>query len=523
MAGKPAPLGPEALDTALNTLLAEYPTAFVAAINADGVFVPMPASVPLTGQQVLQARSVLDLVVSEDRQSVISTWERARATGASSAQVRLELDTGRPAVIHYVDARARHGVYVGVVVGGDAASLANLPQIQPPPPRMARVRKNEVAVFLEIDEATTKILGWTAADMVGVRSLDFIHPEDHDRAIESWMQMLSEPGTVQPPTRLRHRRLNGGWTWFEVTNHNRLADPDGGYVLAEMIDISEEMAAHEALYERERLVEAVLGATEALVIVLDAEGRVERLSDACERLSGYRAEEILGRPFWDVLFPSAEVEVMRAEFDILQAGAFPNSHESQWMTVAGELRLIHWENTCLTDEGGAVTHVIATGIDITDARRSDEALDGLEVVGRLFAEQGPVPAALDAVLSELETRMGYRFLSLYLVDGHGLRLGVQRGYRSLPERLDAGKGVIGRVYRTGLAEFVRDVGSDPDYVPGEERVVSEIAAPLLGDWGDARCPQHRGAAAWRPDAGRPAPGADHRGPPRQCPDAQPDA
>jgi len=39
MAGKPAPLGPEALDTALNTLLAEYPTAFVAAINADGVFV----------------------------------------------------------------------------------------------------------------------------------------------------------------------------------------------------------------------------------------------------------------------------------------------------------------------------------------------------------------------------------------------------------------------------------------------------------------------------------------------------
>src|SRR5664280_3787502 len=74
MAGKPTPLGPKALDTALNALLAEYPTAFVAAINADGVFVPMPASVPLRGQQVLQARSVLDLVVSEDRQSVISTW-----------------------------------------------------------------------------------------------------------------------------------------------------------------------------------------------------------------------------------------------------------------------------------------------------------------------------------------------------------------------------------------------------------------------------------------------------------------
>ena len=86
MAGKPGPLGPEALDAALNALLAEYPTAFVAAINADGVFVPMPASVPLGGQHVLQARSVLDLVVSEDRERVISTWERARETGGAAAQ-----------------------------------------------------------------------------------------------------------------------------------------------------------------------------------------------------------------------------------------------------------------------------------------------------------------------------------------------------------------------------------------------------------------------------------------------------
>jgi diguanylate cyclase (GGDEF)-like protein/PAS domain S-box-containing protein len=280
MAGKPTPLGLEALDAALNALLVEYPTAFVAAINADGVFVPMPASVPLAGQQVLKARSVLDLVISEDRERVISTWERARETGASSSQVRLALDPGRPAVIHYVDARARHGVYVGMVVGADAAALTRLPEIGPTPPRMARVRKNEVAVFLEVDEATTKILGWTAADMVGLRSLDFIHPEDYDRAIESWMQMLSEPGTVQPPVRLRHRRSDGLWTWFEVTNHNQLADPDRGYVLAEMIDISDEMAAQEALRARMRLFAALAEFAAAMNAIREPERLVATLGDA---------------------------------------------------------------------------------------------------------------------------------------------------------------------------------------------------------------------------------------------------
>jgi diguanylate cyclase (GGDEF)-like protein/PAS domain S-box-containing protein len=280
MAGKLIPLSPEVLDTALTALLAEYPAAFVAAIDAAGVFVPMPASLPLTGQQVLQARSLFDLVVSEDRDRVISAWDRAGETGASSAQVRLKLDPDRPAVIHYLDARARYGVYFGMIVGGDAATLKGLPQIGPTPPRMARVRKNEGSVFIEVDEAITKILGWTAADMVGLRSLEFIHPEDHDRAIDSWMQMLSEPGTFQPPVRLRHRRSNGSWTWFEVTNHNHLADPDSGYVLAEMIDISDEMAAHEALRDRVRLFAALAVFAGAVNAIREPERLATALVDA---------------------------------------------------------------------------------------------------------------------------------------------------------------------------------------------------------------------------------------------------
>ena len=71
------------------------------------------------------------------------------------------------------------------------------------------------------------------------------------------------------------------------------------------------------------------------MVVLDPQGRVVRLNAACERLSGYRAAEVVGRVFWDVLFPPVEVEAVRAEFDDLQAGAFPNSFENHWMTRHG--------------------------------------------------------------------------------------------------------------------------------------------------------------------------------------------
>jgi len=335
--------------------------------------------------------------------------------------------------------------------------------------------------FIRISNNGARTLGLgDPGQAIGKTDFDFFTDEHAQQAIEDEREIIrtGQPRTVEE----KETRAGLPDTWVSTTKLP-LRDADERIVgtFGISVDITDRRKAEEDLRERERFVEAVLGATEALVIVLDPQGRVVRLNDACERLSGYREEEILGRPLWDVLFPSAEVEDVRAEFDDLRAEAFPNTHESHWMTVAGELRLIRWETTSLTDETGGVTHVIATGIDITEARRGDDALSGIEAVGHLLTEQGPTPSALDAVLGELETRMGYRFLSLYVADGPGLRLGAQRGYRSVPERLDAGRGVIGRVYRTGIAELVRDVDGDPDYVSGEEGVVTEIAVPLHGD------------------------------------------
>ena len=246
-------------------------------------------------------------------------------------------------------------------------------------------------------------------------------------------------------------------------------------------DITDIHAAQTRLADEERFVSSVLDVIGALVVVLDSQGRITRFNGACERLSGYDSAEVLGRLLWDVVIPPAEVEDVRAVVAALKAGAYPNSHENHWLTRAGALRLISWENTCLTDDQGTVTHVIGTGLDITEARHRHEAMRGLEAVGRLLADQGPVPAALDAVLGEMQARMGYRFLSLYLSDGPDLRLAAQRGYRAIPERLNADAGVVGRVLRTGRGEVVADVTSDLDYLPGDQNVAAEMAIPLTGD------------------------------------------
>jgi diguanylate cyclase (GGDEF)-like protein/PAS domain S-box-containing protein len=248
------------------------------------------------------------------------------------------------------------------------------------------------------------------------------------------------------------------------------------YVCRDITDIHD---AQTMLAGEERFVSSVLDVVGTLVLVFDGQGRITRFNSACERLSGYDSNEVVGRAVWDVVIPPNQIDDVRTTFASLQAGAFPNAHENHWMTHTGELRLVSWQNTCLTDAKGAVTHVIATGIDITEARRRHEAMRGFETIGRLMAEHGPIPSALDAVLGEMRDRMGFRFLALYLDGGSGLQLAAQRGYRAAPDHLDGSQGIVGRVYRTGRAEVVSNVRDDKDYVPGDKNVASEVAVPLL--------------------------------------------
>ena len=226
-----------ALEKILATLLLERPGSFIAAIDPEpnGTFVPIPPSIELNGQIALAADTFLDVVVPSDRAVVIGAWEQARAGGIARAEVHLSVEPDAPATLHFVDARAAHGVYVGVLECDAAGStkLSAREDVSPLPPRNGRVRKSELAVILDVDPSILRILGWARQEIVGHRTLEFIHPDDQEQAIRDWMQLLSGSGPM-PSVRQRHRRADGGWTWFEVTNTNLLGDPTEGVVVAEM-------------------------------------------------------------------------------------------------------------------------------------------------------------------------------------------------------------------------------------------------------------------------------------------------
>jgi diguanylate cyclase (GGDEF)-like protein len=112
-------------------------------------------------------------------------------------------------------------------------------------------------------------------------------------------------------------------------------------------------------------------------------------------------------------------------------------------------------------------------------RRRARQLAGVEEVGRLLAEQGPTGEALETVMDLLVERFGYRYVSIYLGDSRSVRLGAQRGYDHPIEVIEANRGVVGRVMRTGRAAFIEDSHGDPDFIAADGDIVNEVSVPLV--------------------------------------------
>lgn len=128
--------------------------------------------------------------------------------------------------------------------------------------------------------------------------------------------------------------------------------------------------------ERERdFTAAVLDASAVLLLVLDGSGRVVALNRRGEEQTGLRAADVYGKPFFDVVpapdASTADPSTVRAAFSRPAAGDFPLTYGSHWTFVDGRRHWLAWRATAHVDHTGAVTHVIAAGVDVTDQREAE--------------------------------------------------------------------------------------------------------------------------------------------------------
>lgn len=476
---------PAAIATALSAALLQHPDALVATIDDGGLFVDAPTTLPLDGHRRSRAGSALDLVQPPDRGAVIDAWERVRAAGVAHTTVRLAGARAATAALQFFDVRSEHGVFVGVVYAVDAvdADLDQAAEIEPPAPRLVRTRKNEIALIIDADDDLTRMLGWTRDEFVGRRSIEFIHPDDHDNAIDTWMQVLSKPGGTFR-ARLRHLHKDGRWIWLEIANRNVL-DTDG-YVDCEMFDISEEMDAQEAVRASEQLLRRLAGALPVGVVQFDTERRIVYANE--------RLVEILGAS------PDADEATMMStvvDSELLESAivAVLAGHDADLDVRVDRLdgsgrRLCTVSFRALLGPDGAVTGGVGCLTDITDASQLRAELEARATYDLLTncVNRATAMATLDQVLcGPSARRLAVIFADLdafkSVNDEYGHAIGdtlLVAVAARLRDAVRAGD-VVGRIGGDEFLMICTDVADATGALVLGERIASAVSEPLVID------------------------------------------
>jgi hypothetical protein len=160
----------------------------------------------------------------------------------------------------------------------------------------------------------------------------------------------------------------------------------------------------EAMVRQERdFADSLMETAQVMVLVLDRQGRINRLNPAGERFTGYALAQVRGRPFWEV-FPAPEaVDTMKEAFYHLSAGEGHQADEIDWVFKDGTRRLIAWSATAHIGEDGSISHVIGTGIDITDRRGVEIRLQQLQAeLARQVQGDKALTGELEIIKEELD-------------------------------------------------------------------------------------------------------------------------
>jgi diguanylate cyclase (GGDEF)-like protein/PAS domain S-box-containing protein len=456
------PVSEEARDAILTSVLSLHPDAPLAAINDEGLFVTVPSVALLAGHPVLPGRSALDLVVPADHLAVIEAWAELRRTGAARVTVQLVGTEVHHAELSFVDMTHRFGVHVGMLLSQQdgGGTLRHLERVVVVTPKVCRIEKDERAVVTAIDAAATKILGWTSEELVGRRSLEIIHPDDQQRAIENWMEMLASPRSSMR-WRGRHKCRDGSWLWIDTTNRYSTRRANGrGRVVAEMVDVSDEIAAHEAVREREQILDRLAEALPLGVFQLDTNRQFLYKNSQLAQMSGI--DDITD---FSMLVDSAvdeDRETLTAAVTSVLDGEGSDVEIRVHHRGCEDTRLWAINLRPLTGESGQTVGAVGCAVDITESARLRAALEHKASYDDLTGchNRASVMAGLEAAISrDLDRGTGTRviFVDLDRFKSINDSLGHAGGDRMLQvivERLGAAVREGDLVGRVGGDEFL---------------------------------------------------------------------
>jgi PAS domain S-box-containing protein len=234
-----------------------------------------------------------------------------------------------------------------------------------------------------------------------------------------------------------------------------------------------------------------------LIAVADFEGRFTRVNPAAETILGYTEEELLARPYVDLVHPSDRVSTA-AEADAIAQGKPTQSFENRYVRKDGSLKVLDWTTT--PDVENRVMYAVAR--DVTDRRRAEAEVKrladeqaALRRVATLVARDASQAELFAAIAEECAQLFGTENIGMVRYEGDSNQLvlasaGVFEDIFPTGSRQPlGGENAASRVFRTGQPVRIDDYDRASGPIAEALRPIrlrTAVATPILVEgrlWG----------------------------------------
>ncbi|MCG6970045.1 MAG: PAS domain S-box protein, partial [Gammaproteobacteria bacterium] len=113
-------------------------------------------------------------------------------------------------------------------------------------------------------------------------------------------------------------------------------------------------------------IESLMETAQAIILVLDTEGRIVRFNPFMESISGYPLSEVQGKDWFKTFLPANDQSRIRDVFSSAIGDVHTEGNLNPIVTKQGNHRFIEWHDTTLKDDNGVVIGLLSIGQDITE-------------------------------------------------------------------------------------------------------------------------------------------------------------
>lgn len=243
--------------------------------------------------------------------------------------------------------------------------------------------------FIRVNDRYCVITGYGREELLGgMGPLDLDHADDRDVDRERIARTLKgEPYEVEK----RYVTKDGRVVWVHVTaTPVRSVAGQVHHTAAVIEDVTHRKKTEEALRREHDFAESLIETAQAIVLVLDLEGRVVRFNPYTTQITGWTLEEVAGRSWFSTFLPRREQKRVGEQFRRALDGLPSHGYVNSVVTKDRQVRQVSWADKVLRDAEGRRVGLLAIGHDVTERLQAEDELRHSRQVLEEFFVQAPV-------------------------------------------------------------------------------------------------------------------------------------